>query len=239
MTTLHDKTTAARALLLDIAHTHAPATFANSLGAEDMVLTHLIAELKAPIDIFILDTGRLHDETHRLLQTVRTRYRVPIQVYAPNHRDVELFETEHGPNAFYDSKALRTACCDIRKVRPLRRALYGHKAWITGLRRQQSVTRIDLALSEWDAAHALLKFNPLLDWSTDEVWEFIRAHDVPYNELHDRGFPSIGCAPCTRAIQPGEDLRAGRWWWENPETKECGLHVHATKAAHTENPAGL
>lgn len=226
MTTLNEKIADARALLLRVQSDFAPSTFANSLGAEDMVITHLIAELKTPLDMFMLDTGRLPEETYRLLDTVRRRYKLNVTVYAPNHRDVELYATEFGPNAFYDSVSKRTSCCDIRKVRPLRRALHGRKAWITGLRRQQSVTRTDLQIEEWDATFGLQKFNPLLEWSTDDVWEFIRTHDVPYNALHDQGYPSIGCAPCTRAVAPGEDLRAGRWWWENPDSKECGLHAH-------------
>lgn len=223
--TLEDKVPHTAKLLAEIQATHSPAVFANSLSAEDMVLTHLIASARLRIDMFMLDTGRLHDETYRLLQEVRDRYRVIIHVYAPDNRDVERYATELGPNAFYTSVELRKHCCDIRKVFPLRRALAGKKAWITGLRREQSVTRRGVLESEWDDGHQLQKFNPLLEWTQDDVWTFIKSNGVPYNALHDRGFPSIGCAPCTRAVQPGEDVRAGRWWWENPTTKECGLHA--------------
>ncbi len=223
--TLENRIVQTTNLLRDIEYRYSPAVFANSLGAEDMVLTHLIASARLKIDMFMLDTGRLHDETYRLLQEIRGRYHLTVRVYAPDTRDVERFETELGPNAMYTSVELRKHCCDIRKVFPLRRALNGKQAWITGLRREQSVTRRNLAESEWDEGHQLQKFNPLLEWSQDDVWNFIKNFAVPYNALHDQGFPSIGCAPCTRAVKPGEDVRAGRWWWETPATKECGLHA--------------
>jgi phosphoadenosine phosphosulfate reductase len=217
-------------LLSEIARDFSPASFATSLGAEDMVITDLIARAKADIELFTLDTGRLPEETHRLIQQVRLHYGIAIRAYAPERADVETYVAENGPNAFYDSIELRKECCRIRKVVPLGRALAGKRAWLTGLRREQSVTRADLGVREWDADHKLEKFNPLIDWTTDDVWAYIRRYEVPYNALHDRGYPSLGCAPCTRAITIGEDIRAGRWWWENPETKECGLHFDPAKA---------
>jgi phosphoadenosine phosphosulfate reductase len=201
-----------------------PAVLASSFGVEDMVLTDLIDRHSLNIGIFTLDTGRLHEETYRLMQKVRQRYRTPVVAYAPDRAAVEGYVASHGPNGFYESIALRQACCHIRKVEPLRRALAGKKGWITGLRRQQSLTRRDLPFVEWDAENGLQKYSPLAAWTTDQVWNYVRAHDVPYNKLHEQGYASIGCAPCTRAITVGEDIRAGRWWWEDPETKECGLH---------------
>lgn len=217
-------------LIARIAGDFAPAAFATSLGAEDQVLTDLIARSKAPIAIFTLDTGRLPEETYRLIQEVREHYGIAIRAHAPEHADVETYIQSNGPNAFYDSIELRKECCRIRKLVPLNRALVGKKAWITGLRREQSPTRADLGVREWDGDHKMDKFNPLIEWTTDDVWAYIRRHNVPYNALHDQGYPSLGCAPCTRAITIGEDLRAGRWWWENPETKECGLHFDPAKA---------
>lgn len=203
---------------------YAPAVFASSFGAEDMVLTHLIAEHYPAIKIFTLDTGRLPEETYKLMQEVSDRYGIRVRAYFPESDAVEAYIARHGPNGFYDSVDLRKTCCHIRKVEPLKRALHGKRAWITGLRSDQAPTRKDLAKSEFDAGNGLQKFNPLLDWSLSDVWAFIRQFDVPYNDLHDKGYSSIGCAPCTRAITPGEDVRAGRWWWEDPEIKECGLH---------------
>ncbi|MFN4282677.1 MAG: phosphoadenylyl-sulfate reductase [Alphaproteobacteria bacterium] len=197
---------------------------ASSFSVEDMVLTDLIDRHALAIGIFTLDTGRLHDETYALMQTTRARYRTPVAVYAPQAAAVEAYVAAHGPNGFYDNVELRQSCCAIRKVEPLRRALADKRGWITGQRRQHSITRRDLPVQEWDDANAMAKFNPLAAWSNDDVWAYVRANEVPYNALHDRGFASIGCAPCTRAITVGEDIRAGRWWWENPETKECGLH---------------
>ena len=214
-----------RTLLAHIAHDFSPAVFASSLAAEDMVLTDLILQAKLPIRVFTLETGRLHKETLAVLDAVRQRYDVDIEQFKPDTAAVETFVSTHGLNAFYESIELRKACCNIRKVEPLNRALAGNKAWITGQRRAQSSTRNDLAVQEDDTAHGMQKFNPLADWSEDDVWHYIRSHEVPYNALHDRGYPSIGCEPCTRAIQPGEDIRAGRWWWEQPDQKECGLHV--------------
>lgn len=224
--TLEAKLAQTEALLQEIARDHAPAVLANSFGAEDMVLTDLIARLQLPIGIFSLDTGRLPAETYTLMQQVRERYPAhPVQVYFPNTAAIESFVNEFGINAFYDSVDNRKSCCHIRKIEPLKRALAGQKAWITGLRREQSPTRQDLGDREFDADNGLMKFNPLIEWSEKDVWAYIRENQVPYNELHDRHYPSIGCAPCTRAISVGEDVRAGRWWWENPDSKECGLHV--------------
>ncbi len=222
---LKERIDPARRLLKSIEAEHAPAVLTSSFGAEDMVLTDLICTSKLSIGILTLDTGRLPEETYRLMQEVRRRYGLHIRVYFPLRSAVQGYVAGHGPNAFYESVNLRQSCCYIRKVEPLRRALKGKRAWITGLRRQQAITRRKLPLSEWDEDNQLQKFNPLADWSTDEVWAYIRRFDVPYNALYDKGYASIGCAPCTRAIAAGEDIRAGRWWWENPETKECGLHA--------------
>lgn len=223
--TLDARVAAARALLADIAQHHAPAVFANSLGAEDMVLTDLIARDRLPIEIFSLDTGRLPPETYDLMGKVRAHYGIALTLYYPQTAAIEAWTRAHGINAFTESVALRKACCAIRKVEPLSRALAGKRAWITGMRAQQSATREGLPVRVFDEGNGLEKFNPLADWTEREVWAYIRRHEVPYNALHDRFYPSIGCAPCTRAVTPGEDVRAGRWWWENPESKECGLHV--------------
>jgi phosphoadenosine phosphosulfate reductase len=212
--------------LRSIEQDYSPAVFASSFGAEDMVLTDLIAKFFPAIEIFTLDTGRLPEETHQLIAATEDRYGIKVRTYFPDASAVERYTHVRGANAFYDSVALRKECCHLRKVEPLRRALAGKRAWITGLRREQSQTRKDLQESAYDREHGLQKFSPLLDWSNDAVWTYIRANDVPYNALHERGYPSIGCAPCTRAIKPGEDIRAGRWWWEQPEHKECGLHSH-------------
>lgn len=220
-----DKTAKAQALLAEIARDFSPATFANSLGAEDMVLTDLIVKGKLDIEIFSLDTGRLPLETYDLMAKVQEHYGLKLKVFTPRAELLEPFVRENGINAFYDSVEMRKGCCHVRKVEPLQRALGGKKAWITGMRAQQSATRDGLAVRAFDAGNGLEKFNPLADWSENEVWAYIKQHGVPYNALHDKFYPSIGCAPCTRAVTPGEDVRAGRWWWENPETKECGLHV--------------
>lgn len=221
---LKEKTGQVIGRLREIAQAHPGAAFANSFGAEDMVLTDLIARQVPGIEVFSLDTGRLPEETYALMQKVQQHYGLKVTVYFPEAAAVEAYICTHGPNGFYDSIDLRKHCCAIRKVEPLQRALAGKTAWITGLRRDQAQTRQELAFTEWDAAHGLHKYNPLFDWSEQDVGAYIRANDVPYNALHDRHYPSIGCAPCTRAVAVGEDIRAGRWWWENPETKECGLH---------------
>lgn len=208
-----------------IARDFSPAVFACSLAAEDMVLTDMILKAGLPIAIFSLETGRLHAETLSVLDLVKATYGYDIALYRPQPEAVEAYVARNGLNAFYDSIDMRRECCRVRKVEPLGRALAGNKAWLTGQRRAQSSTRAELAVQEDDAAHGMTKFNPLADWSEQDVWDYIRANKVPYNALHDRGYPSIGCEPCTRAIEPGEDVRAGRWWWENPESKECGLHL--------------
>ena len=204
---------------------HAPVALASSLGAEDMVLTDLIARrLPAQIDLFTLDTGRLPQQTHELIDRVRERYGLALRVHLPERARLEDFLNKHGSNPFYRSVALRRECCAIRKVEPLQRALHGYGAWLTGLRREQSVTRKALAELTWDEENGLYKASPLLEWSEAEVWEYLRRFEVPYNSLHDQHYPSIGCAPCSRAVAAGEELRAGRWWWEQTESKECGLH---------------
>jgi phosphoadenosine phosphosulfate reductase len=219
----------ASATLADIATGFAPAAFGTSYGAEDMVLLDLIARHAPAIEVFTLDTGRLPEETYALMQRVRERYRVKVRVFYPDTRQVEDYVRINGINGFFDSVAQRKDCCHVRKVEPLKRALAGKKAWITGLRRAQSRTRAALPASEEDPAHRLTKFNPLADWSLDEVWDYLKRFDVPWNALHGRGYPSIGCAPCTRAVKPGEDVRAGRWWWESADTRECGLHPARNK----------
>jgi phosphoadenosine phosphosulfate reductase len=212
-------------ILRDIVAHHSPAVFASSLAAEDMVLTDLILRHQLQIGIFTLQTGRLHAETVGMLDTIQTVYDYTVTPFYPNQDAVDQYVSTKGINAFYNSTDLRKECCHIRKIEPLNRALAGNAAWITGQRRAQSVTRTELAVKEDDTAHGMFKFNPLADWSEEDIWDYIRTNNVPYNPLHDQGYPSIGCEPCTRAIEPGEDIRAGRWWWENPDTKECGLHV--------------
>lgn len=216
---------ATQATLTRIASDFTPAVFASSLAAEDMVLTDLILRAKLPIGIFTLETGRLHAETLSVIDRIKDTYGYDVALYRPEPTAVDAYVQQNGLNAFYDSIALRKECCRIRKIEPLGRALAGNKAWVTGQRRAQSTTRAALDVQEDDPAHGMTKFNPLADWSEQDVWHYIRSNNVPYNPLHDKGYPSIGCEPCTRAIQPGEDVRAGRWWWENPDTKECGLHV--------------
>jgi phosphoadenosine phosphosulfate reductase len=210
--------------LTRIEREHAPAAFASSFGVEDMVLLDLVARHARGIGVFTLDTGRLPEETHALIARATRHYGLAIDAYLPEAGRVEAFVRENGTNAFYDSVELRKQCCALRKTEPLARALAGKGAWVTGMRRAQAVTRSDLPLQEFDAVNRLHKFNPLADWSEDDVWTYVRDRGVPYNALHDRGYRSIGCAPCTRAVEPGEDVRAGRWWWEHPEHKECGLH---------------
>ncbi|MDO8961210.1 MAG: phosphoadenylyl-sulfate reductase [Methylophilus sp.] len=200
-------------------------TFANSYGAEDMVLTDIIMKEQLPIEIFSLDTGRLPAETYTLMSEVENTYQTKPVVFFPRHETVEQYVRTQGINAFYESIELRKACCHMRKVEPLQRALASKQAWVTGMRAEQATTRASLPTREFDAGNQLEKFNPLSDWTEKEVWAYIRMFDVPYNALHDQFYPSIGCAPCTRAVAMGEDVRAGRWWWEDPTSKECGLHV--------------
>lgn len=197
--------------------------FSTSFGLEDQVITDIICRNSLPIEIFTLDTGRLFQETYDLMEKTILRYGIRIKVYYPDTIAVEKLITEKGPNSFYHSVENRKECCRIRKVEPLKRALLHKSVWITGLRAEQSEHRASLQMLEWDEAHSLLKYHPLLNWRFNEVQQYIKENQVPYNILHDKGYPSIGCLPCTRAIQPGEDFRAGRWWWENSH-KECGLH---------------
>lgn len=212
-----------------VARDHAPVALASSFGAEDMVLIDLVARYALPIEILTLDTGRLPDETHMQIDRVRERYGLTIHVLHPDAAALEAFVAANGANAFYRSIELRQACCAIRKASPLAHGLAGKRGWITGQRRAQSITRADLAIEEFDAERGIPKFNPLADWSEADVWHYLRSNAVPYHPLHDQGYPSIGCAPCTRPIEAGEDQRAGRWWWEQPEHRECGLHRRAVK----------
>ena len=222
---LNHMITEVKTLLVSVNEDYPPVVFANSFGAEDMVLTDLIGQHFPGINMFTLDTGRLPEETYTLMNEVEDRYHIHIKMYFPESAAVEKYVAQSGPNGFYDSIDSRKACCHMRKVEPLKRALSGKCAWITGLRRDQAPTRKDIAESEFDIDNNLQKVSPLLNWSLSDVWAYLNEFNVPYNALHDKGYTSIGCAPCTRAIAPGEDVRAGRWWWENPETKECGLHL--------------
>ena len=197
---------------------------ASSLGAEDQVLTRMIANIFPDTQIFTLDTGRLFPETYDLIARTNEKYGIRLKVYFPDARQVEKMVNEKGINLFYQSVENRKLCCGIRKVEPLKRAFRDLDVWICGLRKDQSVTRFFTRMIEWDETNNLIKVNPLLNWTEKQVWEYIKKYEVPYNDLHDKGFPSIGCQPCTRAVKPGEDVRAGRWWWEDPEQKECGLH---------------
>lgn len=208
-----------------VARVHAPAAFSSSLSAEDMVITDVILTSDIDIEIFVIDTGRLHAETLALINAIHHRYGHELRVFRPDPDAIARYIARNGRDAFYRSPGLRHTCCDIRKVEPLGRALQGKKAWITGLRRQHSTARLAIPGSEHDAHHRLLKVNPLVEWTEDDVWGYVRANDVPYSALYDQGYRSIGCAPCTRPILPHEDARAGRWWWESDPAKECGLHV--------------
>jgi phosphoadenosine phosphosulfate reductase len=197
-----------------------------SFGIEDQVITDMILRNQIPISIFTLDTGRLFAETYSTWSRTVEKYSATISAFFPDHELLEEFLTTRGPNSFYESVENRKSCCYIRKVEPLKRALKGKSVWITGLRAEHSPERKSLSNLEWDETNQVIKYHPLLNWTTEEVRHYINEHDVPYNILHDKGFVSIGCAPCTRAIKPGEDFRAGRWWWEDAAKKECGLHVH-------------
>jgi phosphoadenosine phosphosulfate reductase len=202
-------------------------TFSTSFSYEDQVITHKILSQSLPINIFTLDTGRLFPETYSVWTATNEKYATHIKAYYPDHTLLEEFVKEKGPNSFYESVDNRKQCCYIRKVDPLKRALKNNMVWITGLRAEHSPDRKDLAQVEWDEGNEIIKYHPILYWSTEEVKEYIRQNKIPYNPLHDKGFVSIGCAPCTRAIKEGEDFRAGRWWWEDNSKKECGLHLHA------------
>ena len=200
------------------------AVFTTSFGYEDQVITDMIFGNKVPVEVITLDTGRMFEETYKVWQRTLEKYNQPIKAYFPESGDVEELVNKKGTLSFYESLENRKECCFIRKVKPLNRALSGMKCWITGLRASQSEGRSGLSPFMWDDAHQLVKFNPILDWSLDDVIGYVHQNNVPYNALHDKGFVSIGCEPCTRAIKPGEDFRAGRWWWEQNSGKECGLH---------------
>jgi phosphoadenosine phosphosulfate reductase len=201
-------------------------TFSTSFSFEDQVITHKILSNQLPITIFTLDTGRLFPETYSVWSATNEKYNTHIKAYYPDHNLLENFVAVKGPNSFYESVENRKDCCYIRKVEPLKRALQNNAIWITGLRAEHSADRYDVPQVEWDESNNIIKYHPLLHWTTEEVKQYISQNNIPYNPLHDRGFVSIGCAPCTRAIKPGEDFRAGRWWWEDNTKKECGLHVH-------------
>jgi phosphoadenosine phosphosulfate reductase len=224
--------TALECTLDRIAHEFAPATLASSLSAEDMVLTDAIARAGLPVVIFVLDTGRLHADTLQLIQQIRGTYGIAVSVHGPNPDAVSEYVAANGRDAFYGSLELRQRCCHIRKVEPLARALKGKRAWITGQRREHSEGRAQLPEREYDNVHGLEKFNPLAAWSEADVWNAIRARRIPYNRLYDQGYRSIGCAPCTRPLLPGEAVRAGRWWWEQPGHTECGLHPRAKETVN-------
>ena len=196
----------------------------SSLGVEDQVLTDMIFKVNKNSRVFTLDTGRLHSETYKVMDETNLKYGVKLEVFFPKFDDVEKLYITQGVNGHFESIDNRKNCCNIRKIEPLKRALKNVDIWITGLRASQSITRTNLPVIEWDENFKVIKLNPLINWNEDDVWEYIRANKVPYNKLHDQGYPSIGCEPCTRAIKAGEDIRAGRWWWEDPEHKECGLH---------------
>lgn len=201
-------------------------TFSTSFSFEDQVIAHEILSHQLPVSIFTLDTGRLFTETYSVWNNTNEKYHTQINAYYPDYKLLEEFVTDKGPNAFYESVENRKQCCFIRKVEPLKRALAGNKVWITGLRAEHSPDRQNLQVVEWDETNQVIKYNPILHWTTEQVKKYIDDNNVPYNILHDRGFVSIGCQPCTRAVRAGEDFRAGRWWWEDASKKECGLHVH-------------
>lgn len=218
-------------LLKEIEKEHSPAVMATSFGAEGVVIIDLIAKHAPGIGVFTIDTGRLPQETHDVAQRVREKYGIEIKYYFPDAGSIGAFVNKNGTNAFFQSEELRKSCCEIRKVDPLERALSGKNAWLAGLRREQSATRAKHTEKEWDEDRQLHKFYPLLEWTDDELWTFINDHDVPYNDLYNQGFASIGCISCTRPITRGENPRAGRWWWEDDDVKECGLHLTRTKKA--------
>lgn len=207
---------------------------ASSFGAEDQVLTDMLCRISDSPRIFTLDTGRLPEQTYDVMEETRRRYGIRIQIVFPEREKVEEMVNTWGPNLFYGSIEARKRCCGIRKIEPLKRVLRDLQAWICGLRAEQALTRTGLGRVEYDEQFGLLKVSPLADWTTKQVWDYIKERDVPYNALHDQGYPSIGCAPCTRAVGPGQDIRAGRWWWEEPEHKECGLHLKDADSANKE-----
>ena len=231
-TDLEQKAAAVRAFLRAAVREHGKVVYSNSLGSEAMVLTDIIASDLPEIDMFSIDTGRLHEETYALLERLEERYGARIRLVHPQPESLSALVKNQGINGFRGSVDARLACCYVRKVEPFKRAIVGFKAWVTGVRREQSATRAHGAAEEWDPQYGLYKLSPLLDWSEAEIWQYIRARKLPYNALHDRQYPSIGCAPCTRAVEPGEDRRAGRWWWEvESQSRECGLHPRVRHVA--------
>jgi len=200
--------------------------FSTSFGWEDQVISDMIFRNDIPIKVFPLETGRLFTETYYVWNRTLEMYQKPILAYYPNQELLEEMVSTKGPNSFYESVENRKQCCGIRKLEPLKRALSGNEVWITGIRADQSLNRHDMTAIEWDEQNNLIKYHPIFSWSLEDVKTYIKENNIPYNPLHDRGFPSIGCAPCTRAVQPGEDFRAGRWWWEDSSKRECGLHTH-------------
>jgi phosphoadenosine phosphosulfate reductase len=228
---LEQKAAAVRERLAAAVGEYGRVVYSNSLGAEAMVLTDIIWSNVPEIDIFSIDTGRLPEETYELLEKLQRRYKRNLRVVYPDAEALEGLVAAQGVNGFYHSLEARQACCRIRKVEPFKRAIAGYGAWVTGVRHEQSATRAMAEPVEWDAENGLHKISPILDWTEEQVWQYIRTRKLPYNSLHDRQYPSIGCSPCTRAIQPGESRRAGRWWWEQPESRECGLHPRVRHAA--------
>jgi phosphoadenosine phosphosulfate reductase len=198
--------------------------FSSSMGLEDQVITDMLMKIDNSFQIFTLDTGRLYQETYDLINKTNIRYKTKIKVFFPDAGEVEEMVNQKGINLFYESVENRKQCCYIRKIKPFQRALAGNEIWISGLRKEQSVTRTEMQLIEWDETNKMIKINPLIDWTSDDVWIYIKKYGIPYNPMHDNNFPSIGCQPCTRAILPGEHIRAGRWWWEQLENRECGLN---------------
>ncbi|HUL92919.1 MAG TPA: phosphoadenylyl-sulfate reductase [Burkholderiales bacterium] len=235
---LEEKTAELERLLRHAAIAHAPTALASSLSAEDMVITDVILRHQLGIGIFTLDTGRLHADTLNVIAAIRERYGYEVQVFRPDPASLAEYVGNFGRDAFYESVQLRKRCCHIRKVEPLERALAGKKAWITGQRREQGATRAEIEVQEHDVARGMVKLNPLADWSENDVWKTLHNRNIPYNALHDQGYRSIGCAPCTRPTVAGEDARAGRWWWELHEARECGLHLALDgRLARTREPA--
>jgi phosphoadenosine phosphosulfate reductase len=216
---------AAEGLAYVTQHYAADSIFSTSFGMEDQAISHLIFSADLPINVFTLDTGRMFTETYSTWRQTLETYKMPIHAFYPEAAPLQEYVTKNGPNAFYESVEHRKSCCHIRKVEPLKRALKGKKIWITGLRAEQSANRQQMNKVEWDEGNQIIKYHPILDWTWNQLKDFIRDNQVPYNVLHDKGFVSIGCAPCTRAIREGEDFRAGRWWWEDNSKKECGLHT--------------
>lgn len=221
---LPELTAALEERLRDIAARFSRVKLASSLAVEDMVITDAVVRLGLPFEVFTLDTGLLNAETLALPAAAKKRWQLDIAVYAPDAAEADAFVREHGKTAFYDSVALRRECCRIRKIKPLNRALADADAWLTGQRREQSATRTELVFEETDTARGIAKFNPIADWHETDVWAYVELHDLPVNALYGQGYPSIGCEPCTRPVKAGEDIRAGRWWWESSDSKECGLH---------------